>query len=57
MKIVGILLLVVGLLGGALLFSGVAPDVLTHLPIPMPGWVGMIVVGGVLLFLTRRPAD
>ena len=57
MKIVGILLLVAGLLGGGLVFSGVAPDVLTRLPIPMPGWVGMIVVGGVLLFLTRRPAD
>lgn len=58
MFLVGILLTVVGLAAAAAMnFMAEAPAFLSKMPGEMLGWVGVAVVGAVLMFLGRRPGD
>lgn len=57
MTIIGILLILGGLGVAGLLFTGAAPLFLATLPVPLAGWIGVAVMGAILLMLNRRPHD
>ena len=57
MTILGIILLIVGGAMSALLITGAAPQAVLDLPVPLPAWVVVAVVGVVFLILGRRPAN
>lgn len=55
MALVGILMALIGGAMAAIVFAGMAPPALASLPIPLAGWVGIMALGLIIYFLTRRP--
>lgn len=55
MALVGILIALIGGAVTAMLFAGMAPPALASLPIPLAGWAGIMALGLIIYFLTRRP--
>ena len=57
MTILGILLIIVGVVAGGLVFTGMAPEFLRDLPVPFWVWIIVAVVGLLFILLNRRPGD
>jgi len=60
MTIAGVILLIAGLAGAGLMFTGNTPAFLATLPAPFNGivpWIVMAAVGAVLVYFNRRPGD
>jgi hypothetical protein len=57
MSIVGWILLLAGAAISVLIIIGQAPEVLLNLPVPLLAWMGIAVLGLVIVLLTRRPGD
>ncbi len=57
MTIVGIILLIVGAIMSAGLFTGIAPEAVANWPVPFWGWLAVTAFGFILIVLNRRPGN
>lgn len=55
MTILGLLLFLAGTAGAILFWLGLAPEALGNLGLSAPGWLGVAVLGAVILWFNRRP--
>lgn len=56
MNIAGIVLMIIGIIGFLLIFTGVAPGV-ANLGVPIQGWAGAAIAGFLVWMFTRRARD
>ncbi len=59
MRLIGFLLLMAGGVMSLLVFTGIAGRIpaLEKVSLPLGVWVGMVVIGGVMVMLTRQTRD
>jgi hypothetical protein len=57
MTIIGFILFLGGLGIAGAIFMGAAPAAITALPVPFIAWIGVAVVGAVLIMFNRRPGN
>lgn len=57
MTFLGIILFIIGALAAGLLFTGNAPSALMEIPVPDWGWVILALLGALLIYFNRRPAN
>ncbi len=55
MTILGLLLFLFGTAAAILSWLGLAPDALGNLGLSAPAWLGVAVLGAVVLWFNRRP--
>ncbi len=54
---IGFILLIAGALAGGSIYFQVAPQFLADLPLSFMHWIGVAVLGAILVYFNRRPSD
>lgn len=59
MRLIGFLLLIAGAVMSLLVFTGITGRIpaLEYVSLPLGVWVGMMLIGGVMVMLTRQTRD